>query len=35
MDKTATSKHVQDLLDKGVSLGDCVSVTDKVSLIIK
>lgn len=35
LDKTATKKHVQELLDKGVSLGDCVSVKDKVSLIIK
>ncbi len=35
IDKTATKKHVQELLDKGVSLGDSVSVTDKVSLIIK
>ena len=35
IDKTATKKHVQALLDKGVSLGDCVSFQDKVSLIIK
>ena len=35
MDKTATKKHVQELLDKGVIIGDCVSVKDKVSLIIK
>ena len=36
IDKTATKKHVQALLNQGVSIdSDCVSVKDKVSLIIK
>ena len=35
INKTATKKYVQALLDKGVSLGDSVSFKDKVSLIIK
>tara|TARA_Y200000002_G_scaffold382589_2_gene400211 strand:+ start:2621 stop:3157 length:537 start_codon:yes stop_codon:yes gene_type:complete len=36
MDKTATKKHIQELLDKGVSIdSDCVNVKDRVSLIIK
>ena len=36
MNRAATKKYVQELLDKGVSIDiDCVSVQDKVSLVIK